>query len=143
MGKTYQVSVPSDFNLVANDLLSGMTGEVLVIALSGDLGAGKTTFTQELAKNLGVTEPITSPTFTIMKQYELSHDRFDTLVHIDAYRFEDESEAEPLRLKEVFTQPRTIVCVEWPEQIASYIPESAVRVDISITEGEVRVVTVA
>ena len=142
MEKTYQVSVPSDFTSVTNDLLNGMTGEVLIIALSGDLGAGTTTFTQQLAKSLGVTEPITSPTFTIMKQYELTHDQFDTLVHIDAYRFDNENEAEPLRLREVFAEPRTIVCVEWPEQIESYIPEAAVHVHIEITDGETRMVTV-
>lgn len=114
----------------------------LVLTLQGDLGAGKTTFTQELGRNLGVTEPITSPTFTIMKQYELSHELFDTLVHIDAYRFESEEEARPLRLEEVFAIPRTIVCVEWPERIPSLIPKAAVSLTISILEEEKRLVTV-
>lgn len=114
----------------------------MVITLEGDLGAGKTTFTQELGRNLGVTEQVTSPTFTIMKQYELDHELFDTLVHIDAYRFESEEEARPLRLEEIFTIPRAIVCVEWPERIPSLIPKTATSLTISIIEDEKRLVTV-
>lgn len=113
-----------------------------MIVLSGELGAGKTTFVQQLAAHLGVREPITSPTFTIMKQYPLVHEQFDTLVHIDAYRFEDESEAVPLRLGEIMQTPRTITCLEWPERIAAVVPQNAVRVQIEIAEGEKRTVTV-
>ena len=61
----------------------------VVCALHGDLGAGKTTFTQTLARELGVEEIVTSPTFVIMKNYELTNQPFEKLVHIDAYRIEE------------------------------------------------------
>jgi tRNA threonylcarbamoyladenosine biosynthesis protein TsaE len=146
MQKSYQIDKPEEFGIVIADILyyQKMANEdILVVTLQGDLGAGKTTFTQELGKVLGVSEPIVSPTFTIMKSYELEHEQFDTLVHIDAYRFESEEEARPLRLEEVFSTARAIVCVEWPERISSLIPKTAVSVAITITEGEKRQVVVS
>lgn len=89
---------------------------------------------------MGVAETVNSPTFVIMKQYEINYEDFDRLVHIDAYRLEDESEALPLRLKEIINRPHTIVCIEWPELISSLIPEQALGVKITIGDGEVRTV---
>lgn len=114
----------------------------LIMALSGELGAGKTTFTQELGKMLGVAEYITSPTFTIMKQYDIEHRQFDQLVHIDAYRIEDESEVGPLKLAEIFTSPRTIICIEWPEQIPTVLPKERIEIKIEIIEGDKRKVVI-
>lgn len=145
MEKTYQIEKPADFENVIKDILTNpkiSTKESLIIALQGDLGAGKTTFTQELAKYLGVTETVNSPTFTLMKQYDLDHIQFDTLVHMDAYRLESETETKPLRLKELFLTPRTIVCVEWPEVIPASIPAEAVWMKIKIGKDELRIVTV-
>jgi tRNA threonylcarbamoyladenosine biosynthesis protein TsaE len=77
-----------------------------------------------------------------MKQYPVLNEQFDQLVHIDAYRIDSEEEIEPLRLREIFKKPRTIICIEWPEQIPSVIPSSAVRIEIVISEGETRIVKV-
>jgi tRNA A37 threonylcarbamoyladenosine biosynthesis protein TsaE len=78
-----------------------------------------------------------------MKKYELAdHPQFEFLVHIDAYRIEDLSEVGPLRLQEVFAQPKTLICLEWPENIAAVLPPSRVEVSIVIGAGEVRTVTV-
>lgn len=142
MTKTYTVHTPADFQTVVAAVLAASAANGLTIALTGDLGAGKTTFTQVFAKYLGVIEPVTSPTFTIMKQYPLEHERFDRLVHIDAYRFESEEEASPLRLEEVFAAPRTVTCVEWPERISSYLPAETIHVQIALAEGETRKVEV-
>jgi len=118
---------------------SAVTGTASVVTLSGDLGAGKTTFTQQLAKHLGITEHVVSPTFGIMKSYELmDHPQFDQLIHIDAYRIEDISEVGPLRFEELFKQPRTLICLEWPEKIESILPAEKVGVLIEIREGEER-----
>lgn len=146
MNKEYRVTNPSEFQAVIVDIFNWYkeTGlNTLIITLQGDLGAGKTTFTQELGRYLKIEEPITSPTFTIMKQYLVGHDCFDKLVHIDAYRIESESEAGPLRLNEMINQPRTIVCIEWPELVSSIIPNSAVQVSIEIGEDEIRTVKVS
>lgn len=159
--QTFDVSTPANFKQVIEYILKlagslfaeggvGAVGEAnsepasaALITLTGDLGAGKTTFTQELAKHLGITEPVVSPTFVVMKSYKLDDNPyFDQLVHIDAYRFEDVSEAEPLHLKELFKQPRTLICLEWPERIAEILPKEKIDVQISIKEGEEREVTV-
>ena len=146
MEQQYQINTPSDFKTVIKDCFGwykNQSVKTLVITLSGDLGAGKTTFVQELGKVLGIKEPVTSPTFTIMKQYNLDgHPDFDQLVHIDAYRFESESEAAPLHIAEFFTHPRTIICLEWPERVANIVPAENIHIRIEITEGEKRKVTV-
>lgn len=95
-----------------------------VLALRGDLGAGKTTLVQSLASLLGVTEIVTSPTFVVMKTYTTTHLVFTNLVHIDAYRIDDESELNPLNFKDVLKSPHTLVCIEWPERIARALPEA-------------------
>jgi len=63
-------------------------------------------------------------------------------VHIDAYRIEDISEVGPLRFAELFQTPRTLICLEWPEQIASVLPKQKVAVTIEIGKGEERIVGV-
>ncbi len=147
MEQTYQVATPADFKRVIEGVLQAVLGDTLVIALSGDLGAGKTAFTQELAKYLGVTEPVTSPTFTIMKRYKLPYTkendgRFTTLVHIDAYRLASEAEAAALKLGDTASEPHTLSCIEWPEHIPSFLPPYTIRIHITIGADEVREVVV-
>lgn len=112
----------------------------LVVALSGDLGAGKTTLVQLLAKYLGVSEIVTSPTFTIMKAYGTKDDTFSRLVHMDAYRIESLEELRPLHIAEIFSAEGTLFCIEWAEKIAKALPEDIVYLDIKTT-GEVRQIT--
>lgn len=96
-----------------------------VVTLSGDLGAGKTTFVQRLAKELGVVEVVQSPTFTIYKVYSTQNEKFKSLVHMDAYRIEEESELKPLNFFALLKEPNTLICIEWPEKIKSAIPPGA------------------
>jgi tRNA threonylcarbamoyladenosine biosynthesis protein TsaE len=79
--------------------------KALVVALYGDLGAGKTTLTKEIARQLGIKENVNSPTFVLIKNYKLKRSRFyvpcfTTLVHIDAYRFDSEKRTRASRLGE-------------------------------------------
>jgi len=142
----FTVATPADFNPVIVAVLKKAvehSESASLVTLTGDLGAGKTTFTGQLAGYLGVTEPVVSPTFGIMKSYELlDHSDFDRLVHIDAYRIEDISEVGPLRFAELFQTPRTLICLEWPEQIASVLPKQKVAVTLEIGKGEERIVSV-
>ena len=94
-----------------------------IITLQGDLGSGKTTFTQGLAKGLGITKNVNSPTFTISKIYE---GRLD-LIHIDAYRLENESS--DLGFEEFFDMNMVSV-IEWPKYISDILPLE--RIDIMI-----------
>jgi tRNA threonylcarbamoyladenosine biosynthesis protein TsaE len=110
----------------------------LVIALHGDLGAGKTTATQIIGKILGITENMQSPTFVIKKIYQTNNPVFTRLVHMDAYRLEGESNIELFRLDDDFSDPNTIIIIEWPGIIESIIPNSAIYVTIDhVQEGRI------
>lgn len=115
----------------ASDTLNSITKSVsaaTIIALSGELGAGKTTFVQELARALGIDGNITSPTFVIEKIYKSPHPKFSKLVHIDAYRLKDKSELFHLGWSDIASNPDTIICIEWPENI-----DGAITPDGNIT----------
>lgn len=101
----------------------------VVLALQGDLGAGKTAFVKALAKQLGVVEHVTSPTFVIMKSYEgrgARGESFKTLVHIDAYRLESAHELEVLGWNELIADPDALIAIEWPEKVPGAMPAGAV-----------------
>lgn len=145
MQDTYTINTPADFKAIITDIFTSskdMQDTPLIIALTGELGSGKTAFTQEFAQILGITEHVTSPTFTVMKQYELVHAKYDELFHIDAYRIEDIDELRPLHIEELFTNPRAIVVVEWPEHISSVIPKQTISLIIKIIADNVREVVV-
>lgn len=146
MNKVYKVKKPEEFISVITDIFDAhkiKEVETLIIALQGDLGAGKTAFTQELGKFLGIKETINSPTFAIIKKYSIEKGVFDKLVHMDAYRIEDVSEIKPLKLRELFQRPKTILCIEWPELIKSEIPPDSVKVSIKIIKDNIREVSVS
>ncbi len=111
-----------------------------VVALSGELGAGKTTFAQGIALALGVTESVTSPTFVIEKIYQLDGQVFSRLIHIDAYRLNDPHELEVLGWKEIAADPANLIIIEWPEKAASLITKDAIRVSFE-GSGDSREIT--
>jgi len=131
-----------------------------VVGLSGDLGAGKTAFTQAVAKNLGIKKRVNSPTFVIMKRYELSKKKsyknfladktkpvpagenfynfsfFEQFYHLDAYRLKNEKELIHLGWKDIISNPENLVFVEWPENIIKSMPKKHHKVSIfHIKEG--------
>ena len=113
-----------------------------VIGLSGDLGAGKTAFTQGLAKALGVKSIVNSPTFVLMKVYEAQHKVIKTLVHIDAYRLDEGSNLEALGIEEYMADPQTLVVVEWVEKIKKIMPKGTQYYNFKVlSEDQREVVT--
>ncbi|MFA6404614.1 MAG: tRNA (adenosine(37)-N6)-threonylcarbamoyltransferase complex ATPase subunit type 1 TsaE [Candidatus Paceibacterota bacterium] len=96
--------------------------EAVIIGLLGHLGSGKTTFTQAIAKELGIEDHVTSPTFVIMKTYETKNKRFPRLVHIDAYRLEFGRELEVLDFEEVVSNPNNLVLIEWADNVKEILP---------------------
>ncbi|QQS22925.1 tRNA (adenosine(37)-N6)-threonylcarbamoyltransferase complex ATPase subunit type 1 TsaE [bacterium] len=108
-------------------------GEVL--ALSGNLGSGKTTFTKALAKGLGVAKTVTSPTFVIMQQYKTKLKTASKqpvwLYHLDLYRANSFAEVEDLGLKELWGRPEVITVIEWSEKIEKYLPKQAIRLNFT------------
>ena len=110
-----------------------------IIALSGDLGAGKTTFTQYVAQNLGVSETITSPTFVIQKEYNINqHDWIEKLIHIDAYRLESKSELEYLGWHELIADRNNLIVIEWPEMVDGIDMPNVVKIEITIHDNHTR-----
>lgn len=99
-----------------------------VIALTGDLGAGKTAFSQFVGEALGVHDPIQSPTFLIEKIYELKRQAWEHLVHIDAYRLDDESELLSLGWDEIVRKPENLILVEWADKVRNILPQDAIHI---------------
>ncbi len=96
-----------------------------IIELVGDLGAGKTTFTKILGEELRIQETIISPTFVIQKRYPIpNHPHFKTLVHVDAYRFENPDEAKILGIEEDIQNKENLIIIEWPSKIQDHIKNS-------------------
>jgi tRNA threonylcarbamoyladenosine biosynthesis protein TsaE len=112
----------SDTEIIAKDYLenelNGDQNKALVVCLSGDLGSGKTAFTQATCKILGVEGPVTSPTFVLEKRYKINHPEFNELVHIDAYRLADGEEIRRIGWEELIKNPRRVIFLEWPEMVA-------------------------
>lgn len=108
----------------------------MVINLVGDLGAGKTTFTQGLLKALGVTEHITSPTFTILNEYNTTF----PIYHFDMYRIEDASETENLGFEEYFDLGtlKGLTLVEWAENTPQLLPNKYLQITIKKLGDDVR-----
>jgi len=115
--------------IVAKELKPGM-----ILALSGPLGAGKTTFVQALSRVLGAKGHLRSPTFSLVRSYALHPTTYNlrTLVHVDAYRIEDERDVLPLGLDEFLSEPGTVMAIEWSERIANFIRASKAPV-LSVT----------
>jgi tRNA threonylcarbamoyladenosine biosynthesis protein TsaE len=114
-----------------------------VVALYGGLGAGKTCLTKGIAIALGVTEPVTSPTYTIICQYgaRIGGTEFP-LYHMDAYRLSGDEDFENTGATELLGK-NGIAVIEWSERIPLSIPENAVRVEIEITEAENRIFSIS
>ncbi len=118
----------AEMGIFARTYLSNIASSPMhatIIGLSGNLGSGKTTFTKALARELGITEEVQSPTFVIAKYYSLTNQKWDELVHIDAYRIEHPNEIAVLRWGELTSHPRKLIVIEWPEQLKENYPSFA------------------
>lgn len=123
---------------MAKDIVGLLRGGE-ILALVGDLGSGKTTFTQFLAKELGVKENVTSPTFVLMKKYKIEKLRKQKnkkikryLYHLDAYRLSSPDEALDLGLEEIWSDPKNITVIEWADRIADILPEKRIEIAFSL-----------
>lgn len=105
-------------------------GDLLLLA--GDLGAGKTAFAQGFGRGLGVEEPITSPTFTLAREYQGSRLRFH---HLDVYRFEAMEEVFDVGLPELLDDD-AVVLVEWGDAIAPAVPADYLEIRITLGDGD-------
>ncbi len=108
-----------------------------VVSLRGSLGAGKTVLAKGIARALGITEAIVSPTFTLVQEY----DGREKLYHLDIYRLSGEDEFESMGGEE-FLYPDGISLIEWSEKIDSMLPPSTIYIDITINDDLTRKITI-
>ncbi len=132
-----EISNINDFDFLIDDLIkeainnSSKNNHAAVIALHGDLGSGKTTFTKRLAKKLGVDSVITSPTFVIEKRFNLNKSTghgFKKLIHIDTYRIDLQDELMKLNWQEDVSNPENIISIEWPENVNDILPKNTIHI---------------
>ncbi|MDO8515818.1 MAG: tRNA (adenosine(37)-N6)-threonylcarbamoyltransferase complex ATPase subunit type 1 TsaE [bacterium] len=105
-----------------------------VVALQGDLGAGKTTFVQGFMRGMGHRGRVMSPTFILFRRLALRHKRFANVYHVDAYRVRNPKEFSALGFKEIVKDPANIILVEWPERLGRMLPRHTIK--ISFEHGE-------
>ena len=109
-----------------------------LLCLSGDLGAGKTTFTRGLVRALESPAPVSSPTFTLIHEYLGGR---LPVYHVDAYRLSGAAEVEGIGLEEYLMRGDGITVIEWPERITSALPEGRLEIRLEETEDEARRIT--
>ena len=114
----------------------------LIIALEGELGAGKTTFVKGLAKSLGGKSKIKSPTFVLIKKYPITkNNRFKKikyLYHIDCYRLRDYRDLEALDIRNVFKDPQNMVLIEWSDRVNKILPKKYIKIHIDHVDENTR-----
>ncbi len=104
-----------------------------VIGLYGELGAGKTTFTKEIARLFGITRTVASPTFVLERIYTIAPKfKFERFIHIDAYRLENGSELAPLDFDTLMKDPQNLIFLEWPEKVADALPVPLVKISFVV-----------
>ncbi len=120
-----------------------------VVGLYGNLGSGKTAFTQIVARLLGIKESVTSPTYVIEKKYEINQSNdgglanslptaFKHLIHIDAYRLEKPSELVSLGWDALIADPMNLILVEWPERVAEIMPSDHLHLKFTFINDTTR-----
>ena len=102
-----------------------------VISMEGNLGAGKTVISKGIAKWLGITEVVNSPTFVLMKVYPAHHGKIVNFVHVDAYRLFGHEELLNIGFGDYLGQPDSVVVIEWGDKVKEILPHKAIRIKVT------------
>jgi tRNA threonylcarbamoyladenosine biosynthesis protein TsaE len=105
----------------------------LLVTLSGDLGAGKTTLAQAICRGFGVTESVTSPTYALVHQYRSPR---SVVYHLDLFRLSGEADLTNLGWDDIVADPHALVLVEWPDRAGSRLPPDHVPIDLEHVPGD-------
>lgn len=136
---TLEISSLSELDRAAQRLLNYI-GNRRILAFQGEIGAGKTTFIQAFCRYLGVDEPITSPTFSLVNEYEYEEKEKgirQSIFHMDLYRLEEVEEALGFGIEE-YLDSSAFCLIEWPELIESLLPEDTVWINVQIVNDSIR-----
>jgi len=121
----------------AQDFAKKLTGNQ-ILALDGELGSGKTTFVQGLAKGLNIDDNITSPTFVIYKKYKTQNKKIKNFYHFDLYRIQDPQEILDLGFEEIINDPNSIIAIEWSEKIKDILPQNTIHINFEYINKDSR-----
>ena len=135
-----KINTLEDLEMAAYKFMTEMD-DFTVFAFYGQMGAGKTTFINELCRQLGVETDVTnSPSFAIINEYR-SDTTAELIYHFDCYRLENEQEAVDIGAEDYFDSG-AVCLIEWPERIEGLLPDDTVRVDLTVNEDETRLLKV-
>lgn len=137
-------------NLAEKILKTEPLNKAFIIAFEGDLGGGKTTFLQGFAKGLGIREKILSPTFVIMKKFEIPREKIvhhllstaRWFYHIDCYRIRKPKELLDLGFKKIISDPKNIVVIEWADRIKKTLPKDAIWIRFEFLDENKRKISI-
>jgi tRNA threonylcarbamoyladenosine biosynthesis protein TsaE len=117
----------------------------VIVGLDGDLGSGKTTFLQGFAKGLGIKEKILSPTFVIVKRFEIKKkiSKYKNFYHIDCYRIEGKNELKSFNFKSIIADKKSIIAIEWVKKINKIIPYKNIAIKFSFLDKNKRKVVLS
>lgn len=123
---------------LASDILADKKSRsgAVVLALVGDLGAGKTTFAQGFAEGLGIKEKITSPSFLIIKSYKLKSKNYKLFYHIDTYRLNSSDELLALGFVDILKDSKNIILIEWADKVRDLLPQDAKVINFQHSKAE-------
>lgn len=139
MKKDIQIKTTADLASAAKEFASLM-GDYTIFAFYGEMGAGKTTFINALAHQLGVEEDVTnSPSFSIINEYR-SDSTAELIYHFDLYRLENLEEAFDIGVEDYFDSG-AVCLLEWPERIADILPDDTVKVTLTVNDDLSRTLT--
>ena len=139
--KEYIVKNLKDTDKVAQILAESLKGGE-TIALTGNLGSGKTAFVKALAKALGIKENITSPTFVLLKVYNINYKSVNKFVHVDCYRLRGQEDLFDIGLGDYLNYDNIIVALEWADKIVN-LPKNTIFVDIKIVDKDKRSIKIS
>lgn len=142
-----------EYNRITEEILNGLNISdvgATVIALHGNLGAGKTTLTQNICKQLGVNEMVSSPTFVIQKEYDISSEnhgfenlnKIKRIIHIDTYRLENPHDLLALEFEMELKKTENLIIIEWPEKIENILPQDTTHIYIDYLDKDRRSITI-
>jgi len=142
--KFNKTKIPEISQKLLDKILKINNKKARVVALSGELGTGKTTLTQELARQLGIKDNIISPTFVIMKTYNIStkskhYSNFKKLIHIDAYRLNSHEELLKIGWQELVKDKNNLIIIEWPEKVKGCLNNDVCWVKLGHIDDQTRI----
>ncbi|KKW21784.1 MAG: hypothetical protein UY71_C0006G0002 [Parcubacteria group bacterium GW2011_GWB1_52_7] len=148
MAKRFSILTKNELSALAKKLAAKVLklskgNNARLISLSGELGGGKTTFTQFFAKALGVRGRVLSPTFVVAHEHPIAKKSpYRRLIHIDAYRIDGKKFFDSTEIRRYLKNPENIVVIEWGERISKWIPKSDVTMHLQHYKSRYRKVCV-